>query len=502
LELNICPYWVDTSLGKVAQNIVGGGTPSKNNPSFFLGSIPFMTVKDMKSIKPQDTIDHINQDAINNSSTRIIPANTPIVSTRMGLGKIVKTNYDVAINQDLKAIFLSSNIDTNYFVYWYRNIASSIEAMGKGTTVKGINISQLSSLRFLLPSLAEQKQIAYRLDALLAQVDTLKTRLDAIPTILKRFRQSVLAAAVSGKLTEGWRINKSHNAAHEIEIHKEKRAKIFQELRKIDNPLKRQANPVSLVRLPTSWCYSYIDCFLTITRSGMKTGPFGSLLKKHEHVFNGVPVIGIENISKGRFIEGSKIHITDKKADELSTYDINPNDLLISRSGSVGDICVVPSGVGKARFSTNVMRLSLIEGSLEPEFFCCQFLGGAIVLEQIKALCKGSTRLFLNQKILSSIQYPIPPLEEQTEIVRRVDQLFAFAAQIEQRVVEVRKRVNHLTQSILAKAFRGDLTAEWRAQNPELINGENSAEALLARIKAERAGVTAPGKARKQRSEA
>ena len=81
----------------------------------------------------------------------------------------------------------------------------------------------------------------------------------------------------------------------------------------------------------------------------------------------------------------------------------------------------------------------------------------------------------------------IPSLEEQTEIVRRVDQLFAYADQIEQRLEQARGRVDHLTQSILARAFRGELTADWREQNPDLISGDNSAEALLARIKAEKA---------------
>jgi type I restriction enzyme S subunit len=90
--------------------------------------------------------------------------------------------------------------------------------------------------------------------------------------------------------------------------------------------------------------------------------------------------------------------------------------------------------------------------------------------------------------MFKSFPIPTPPLEEQTEIVRRVEQLFAFADQIEQRVQDAQTRVNHLTQSILAKAFRGELTAEWRAQNPDLISGENSAEALLARIRAARAG--------------
>ena len=80
----------------------------------------------------------------------------------------------------------------------------------------------------------------------------------------------------------------------------------------------------------------------------------------------------------------------------------------------------------------------------------------------------------------------LPPLKEQTEIVARVEQLFAYADQIEQRVKDAQARVNHLTQAILAKAFRGELTADWRTQNPDLISGDNSAEALLAKIKAER----------------
>jgi type I restriction enzyme S subunit len=92
----------------------------------------------------------------------------------------------------------------------------------------------------------------------------------------------------------------------------------------------------------------------------------------------------------------------------------------------------------------------------------------------------------LNKTACNSLFIPIPPIQEQTEIVRRVEQLFTYADQIEQRVKDAQARVNHLTQSILAKAFRGELTADWRAQNPDLISGENSAEALLAKIQAQR----------------
>jgi type I restriction enzyme, S subunit len=111
-----------------------------------------------------------------------------------------------------------------------------------------------------------------------------------------------------------------------------------------------------------------------------------------------------------------------------------------------------------------------------------------------KSKSTAQSNLFLGQ--IKELGIPFPPLEEQTEIVRRVEQLFTYADQIEQRVKDAQARVNHLTQSILAKAFRGELTAEWRAQNPELISGENSAAALLERIRGEREGVKSRKKAK------
>ncbi|KAF0787456.1 restriction endonuclease subunit S, partial [Salmonella enterica subsp. enterica serovar Worthington str. BCH-3008] len=85
----------------------------------------------------------------------------------------------------------------------------------------------------------------------------------------------------------------------------------------------------------------------------------------------------------------------------------------------------------------------------------------------------------LNQKVINSLEVYLPNIEEQQGIVRRVEQLFAWADTIEKQVNNALTRVNSLTQSILAKAFRGELTAQWRAENPSLISGENSASALL-----------------------
>ncbi|MEZ9820101.1 hypothetical protein AB4238_05695 [Shewanella sp. 10N.286.45.A1] len=105
--------------------------------------------------------------------------------------------------------------------------------------------------------------------------------------------------------------------------------------------------------------------------------------------------------------------------------------------------------------------------------------------------------------LLSAVQLLTAPQRYSRRFcVRRVEELFAFADKVEAQVNEAQARVNNLTQSILAKAFRGELTAEWRAANPELITGENSAEALLERIKAEREALALAAKAAKKKPRA
>lgn len=111
----------------------------------------------------------------------------------------------------------------------------------------------------------------------------------------------------------------------------------------------------------------------------------------------------------------------------------------------------------------------------------------------------GTTgRAKLTQAALNILPIGLPPEKEINEIVRRVDQLFAYADTVERQVNSALERVNQLTQSILAKAFRGELTAQWREDNPELISGENSAEALLERIKEERVAQAPKKRTRKK----
>lgn len=445
--------WLSVPLEEVILRIVGGGTPSKSKPEYYQGNIPWMSVKDMNKYVLLDTIDHISLEAVENSSTNVIPAGTPIIATRMSLGKIVVANFDSAINQDLKALFLPTGVHRDYLVYWYRSVARSIEQMGTGTTVKGIRLEVLKRLEFALPPLAEQKVIADKLDTLLAQVENTKTRLERIPQILKRFRQSVLAAAVSGRLTEEWRVS------------------------------NRAAEP---------WKKVVFSELLYQLRSGAGEKPSNDS--------RGVPIL------RSSAVRPMEIDFQDVKylAESSTLKDSNylkENDLLFTRlSGSaeyVGNCAMVKNIECDYQYPDRLFCARLINP--EQGHFLEYFFAAQDFREHISRSLKSSAghqRITLD--VIKKATITLPTLDEQTEIVRRVDQLFAHADRIEQQVNQALARVNNLTQSILAKAFRGELTEQWRKDNPELISGENSAEALLEKIKAERTAKAPAKRTRKK----
>lgn len=449
--------WVETQLDEILLLIVGGGTPSKANPEYYQGEIPWMSVKDMNKHTLTDTVDHITPEAVKNSSTNIIPAGTPIIATRMSLGKIVTASFDSAINQDLKALFLSSGTDRNFFLHWYRSQAQLIESLGTGTTVKGIRLEILKALTIFLPPFAEQKIIAEKLDTLLAQVDSTKARLEQIPKILKRFRQAVLSAAVNGKLTQQWRDENNIS----IDSWKTKKAE---------------------------------DICLKVQSGSTPTGnPFDQ---------NGtIPFLKVYNIVNQKINFDYKAQYITKEihCTKLKRSIAFPNDILMNIVGPpLGKVAILTEQYPEWNINQAITLFRADENLILPQFLYHILCEGELVrnvIHDTKGIV-GQINISLTQ--CRNALIPSPPIKEQHEIVRRVEQLFAYADTIEKQVNAALARVNNLTQSILAKAFRGELTAQWRAENPDLISGENSATALLEKIKAERAASTGKKASRKK----
>jgi type I restriction enzyme, S subunit len=289
-----------------------------------------------------------------------------------------------------------------------------------------------------LPPLPEQERIVAKIEELFTQLEAGTSALERVRAELRWYKASLLKAACEGKLIDS-----------KLGIGDEPSVVTLRRYR--NEPLYLDELPI----LPDRWCYTRINALLSETRTGLKTGPFGSLLKKHEHRETGVPVFGIENIGKMEFVLGSKIYISEEKAKQLEGYAALAGDVLISRSGTVGEVCVVPENMGEARISTNIMRVVLNQEIILSKFFVMLFNGAPFVLDQVTELCKGSTRDFLNQTILKSIVFPLPPLEEQRQIVAEVERRLSVARQVENAVEEALVRASRLRQAVLRSAFEG-----------------------------------------------
>ena len=378
----------------------------------------------------------------------------------------------------------------------------AVADLQSGSTRLRISRGNLATIEFPVPPLPEQRRIVAEIERRFTQLDDAIADLKRAQARLKRYRASVLAAACEGRLvpteaelatTEGRAYEPADVLLKRILTERRTRwekaylAKLKEQGKprpKDDKWKAKYEEPQGpdtseLPELPEGWAYTGIAALLTDDRPGMKTGPFGSLLKKHEHKPTGVPVLGIENIAPMAFRYGTKIFITDKKADELKEYEIKAGDIVISRSGTVGEICVVPEGLGKARFSTNLMRICLAKVGMLSEFFILMFNGSPSVLAQVSDLCKGSTRDFLNQSILYSLVFPLPPLAEQKRIADEVKNRLASADELEAAISSGLKQAERLRQAILRDAFTGKLVAQDPTDEP--------ASVLLERLRAARA---------------
>ena len=275
------------------------------------------------------------------------------------------------------------------------------------STHKRYWIQQYSKIRVSIPPLPEQERIVARIEELFSQLDAGVETLKKTKAQLAVYRQAVLKEAF--------------NSAE------------------VDCKML------------------FIAEILTKTRKGMSTGPFGTMIKKSDHKATGVPMLGIENIGRGQFVDGNKIYVTAEKAEELKAFSLKAGDIIISRSGTVGEICAVPERAEGSLLSTNLMRVSLDNTMIRSDYFIALFQSKGIVLDQIKELCKGSTRDFLNQTILKQIVFPVPSMEKQEEIVSIIEARMSVCDSIEHTVDTALQQAEAMRQSILKDAFEGRL---------------------------------------------
>jgi type I restriction enzyme, S subunit len=403
----------------------GDAYPSKND--FIDYGIPFINAGDLNGkVINKNFSNFISEKKYNDLRAGKVINEDILYCLRGSLGKIgfYRNESPAAIASSLVIVRAKNFVNQNFlFNYLKSPIAyKEIKKYDNGSAQPNLASKSLGCFSFPLPPLQEQRRIADKLDTTLARVDALNDRLARLTPLLKRFRQSVLAAATSGRLTENWVLKYSLPKAH-----------------------------------------------ICILKEVIKVSSGDGLTSKNMNSDGGIPVFG------GNGINGYH-----------DRNNVSESTIVIGRVGYYcGSVHLTPE---KAWITDNALLVGYDKKSINKKFLYYSLLG----TDLRKNVSSTAQPVISGQKIYS-LPFRLPSIEEQTEIVRRVKTLFAFADRLEARLQSAQTAAERLTPALLAKAFRGELV-------PQDPNDEPATE-LLRRLREARAA-EAPAKPKRGRKAA
>ena len=427
--------WVETELGEIAQ-IIGGSTPtnSSDTSNFEYNGIPWITPSDLTGYE-ETYISRgrrdLSQKGFASCGTKKLPKGSVLFSSRAPIGYCVIANNEVCTNQGFKSFVPFEGIIPEFLRYYLITSKSYIDSVASGTTFKEISASRIATVPFSLPPLNEQRRIVDKLDRIGDRNRLARNELNHIPKLIARYKQSVLAAACSGKLTEDWR-----------EI----------------NDCK-------------TWEITTLDAVANIV------DPHPSHRTPKEFP-DGIPYVGIGDIdSSGSFdfLNARKVS-PDILKEHQERYTLNKGDFVFGKIGTLGNVTPLPLGI-EYTLSANVILIQPKISFVEPSYLMF-FLQSPQTMKEITNQSSSTSQAAFGIKKMRAFQFLMPDLQEQKEIVKRVEKMFEKIDMMEQEYQKAAKLCDRLEQATLAKAFRGELVP----QDPD----DEPASVLLEQVKREK----------------
>lgn len=417
--------------------ITTGSTPSTKASANFGGPIPFVKPGDLDQSSPiLETKQMLSKEGA--ASCRLVRPGATLVSCIGNLGKVGIAGKPLATNQQINAVeFRSEVVDDRYGYYFCRTLRPWMETEASATTIAILNKSRFSSAPFLLAPRGEQRRIADSLDSLTERINACRERLDRVPKIVKRFREAVIEAAVSGRLTEAWRSGG-----------------------------RKDYQSVSVME---PYHHSIFGA------CGWKRTNLGSIC---EFVGGSQPPKATFKYEDGPDLV-RLIQIRDYKSDKHRTYIprslakrfCTAEDIMIARYGP--PIFQIMRGLDGA-YNVALMK-AVPRDHLTARSYLFYLLQSSKLLRFVEA---GSDRTAgqdgVRKDQLESYPVFLPPVSEQTEIVRRVEQLLRFSNALWGKFSTAVDKAEKLTPSVFAKAFQGELVP----QDPR----EEPADSILKRL--------------------
>lgn len=394
--------WAMKNLGDVC-DVVGGGTPSKDNSSFYAGRIPWATVRDMRQEVITETECCITKEAVQSSATNIIPSGNVVIATRVGLGKVCLLGQDTAINQDLRGIIPhdTRTLSVRFLFWWLKTMADVIVAEGTGATVQGVKLPFVKSLQIPVPPLSEQQLIVRILDEAIAG----------------------LARATA---------NAEQNLSNARALFESHLESVFTQRGK-----------------------GWVETTLSEATGGVFTGPFGSLLHKSDYVEDGIPLVNPAHITETGIVPDLRKTVSKETARRLSNYIMREGDIVIGRRGEMGRCALVTDAEDGWLCGTGSFFIKP-SSQCEPRYLV-RFLRTDSCKRRLEKLAGGAVMPNLSNTDLGGLHFYLPPLDQQQAVVREIDALSAETQHLESIYQQKLAALGELKKSLLHQAFSGAL---------------------------------------------
>ena len=418
--------WCWTRLGDVTE-VIGGGTPSTKIKEYYdNGTIPWLSpadLSDYSDIYIERGAKNITELGLAKSSARLLPKDTVCLSSRAPIGYVAIAANSLCTNQGFKS-FLPSSAFISKYLYWYlKSNVELLKSYASGTTFLELSASKASLVKFPLPPLAEQQRIVERIETLFAKLDEAKEKLQNTIETFETRKAAILHKAFTGELTANWR--KQHGLT-------------------MDSWEEKQIENIGSVK-------------------GGKRVPKGMHLTYEN---TGHPYIKAGNLKQGTVINKDIMYVPNDVLQFIKNYTVSAGDVYITNVGAcIGDCGIIPLEFDGANLTENAVKITnlLCDGQ-----FLAYYLNTNTVQSFIKSLIASATLGKLSIANIKSIKIKCPMLDEQTEIVRIIDNLLAKEQQAYSIAQNAITQIDLIKKSILARAFRGQLATNNPADEPAI----------------------------------
>lgn len=438
--------WVEVPIGSFCR-VVGGGTPPSKDPANFCApgkGIPWLTPADLSGYRRQ-IVERGSRDltaaGFAACGATMLPKGAVLFSSRAPIGYVAIAANDISTNQGFKSFVLPEGFDSRYCYYQLKYLKPHAEMIATGTTFKELSGAAAATLPVRVAPLNEQTRIADQLDTLLARIQACNDRLDAIPALLKRFRQAVLSAATTGALTVDWR------GQDEL----------------------------------TDWVSTTVGDVL----DGKPRNGYSPKAVEYE---TPVRSLTLSATTSGRFLSHHTKFINEDIPAESHLW-LDPGDILIQRANTLEYVGVSAIFDGpRNTFIYPDLMMKCRPNSRVQGRFLYYLLSAEPTRNYFRENATGTAGNMpkINQQTVMSAPIALPSMDEQSEIIRRVERLLRIADRIENGLEAATTHAQRLSHLSLAKAFRGELVQQDPTDEPASVLLQRLANTPTAAVKAPR----------------